>query len=226
MATKLDKQAAQLANRAKEGAAQLQTKTPDQTATQLVNQLAAPLNTVAADTANRPLLSATNTAETPDLTGGVQNSLDTKNSAQLNQVQSNRPANPVQSIAIQIAQKAQNGIKQFEIRLNPPELGRVDVRLEFGRDGQVTTHLIVEKPETLDMLNKDARQPERALADAGMDTGDDGLSFSLKDQQENEADNKNENDGLAGAADDQQNDEEPTQTNHRIKLSTGLDISV
>jgi hypothetical protein len=46
----------------------------------------------------------------------------------------------------------------------------------------VTSHLTVEKPETLSMLRQDAPQLQRALNDAGLSTGNGGLQFSLRDQ--------------------------------------------
>jgi flagellar hook-length control protein FliK len=46
----------------------------------------------------------------------------------------------------------------------------------------MTSHLTVEKPETLSMLQQDAPQLQRALNDAGFKTGDGGLQFSLRDQ--------------------------------------------
>ncbi len=137
---------------------------------------------------------------------------------------------PTQSVALQIAQKVQSGTQQFEVRMNPPELGRVDVRLEFGKDGQVTTHLIVERPETLEMLSKDSRQLERALQQAGVSIDSDGLTFSLKDQ--GEAGDKQQAKSLFG-------DEAEGQTNasledaedaniiyRRIAPPNGIDISI
>ena len=41
---------------------------------------------------------------------------------------------------------------------------------------------MVEKPETLSMLQQDAPQLQQALNDAGFKTGDGGLQFSLRDQ--------------------------------------------
>ncbi len=122
-------------------------------------------------------------------------------------------------------------MQQFEIRLNPPELGRVDVRLEFGKDGQVTTHLIVERPETLEMLNKDSRQLTRALEEAGLKLDNDGLSFSLQDQNNAENQFSNETNDKP-----QQNDEATSQTNgeeaqnaspiRHILNPAGLDIHI
>jgi len=89
---------------------------------------------------------------------------------------------PLNGLAIQIAANAQSGRSRFDIRLDPAELGRIDVRLDVDRHGQVTSHLVVEKAETLAMLRQDAPQLQRALEDAGLKTGNNGLQFSLRDQ--------------------------------------------
>ena len=89
---------------------------------------------------------------------------------------------PLSGLAVEIAASAQSGKSRFEIRLDPAELGRIDVRIDVDRNGQVTSHLTVEKPETLSMLRQDAPQLQRALDDAGLKTGDSGLQFSLRDQ--------------------------------------------
>jgi flagellar hook-length control protein FliK len=91
------------------------------------------------------------------------------------------PQLPINAIAAHISSQFVHGNRRFDIRLDPPELGRVDVRLRISRDGTVTTHLVVEKSETLDLLQRDARALERALQDTGLDAGDGGLSFSLKE---------------------------------------------
>jgi flagellar hook-length control protein FliK len=89
---------------------------------------------------------------------------------------------PLNGLALQIAVTAQSGRSRFEIRLDPAELGRIDVRIDVDRHGQVTSHLTVEKPDTLAMLRQDAPQLQRALDSAGFKTGDGGLQFSLRDQ--------------------------------------------
>lgn len=89
---------------------------------------------------------------------------------------------PPGALAMQIAMAARSGRTSFDIRLDPAELGRIDVRLEVDRHGQITSHLTVEKPETLAMLRQDAPQLQRALNDAGLKTADGALQFSLSDQ--------------------------------------------
>ncbi len=89
---------------------------------------------------------------------------------------------PLSGLAVEIAASAMAGKSRFEIRLDPADLGRIDVRIDVDRSGQVTSHLTVERPETLSMLRQDAPQLQRALDDAGFKTGDGGLQFSLRDQ--------------------------------------------
>ncbi|RTL73757.1 MAG: flagellar hook-length control protein FliK [Bradyrhizobiaceae bacterium] len=89
---------------------------------------------------------------------------------------------PVNGLAVDIATRAAAGNTSFQIRLDPADLGRIDVRLDVDKHGRVTSHLTVDQPATLDMLRKDAPQLQRALEDAGLKTGDGGLQFSLRDQ--------------------------------------------
>ena len=89
---------------------------------------------------------------------------------------------PLAGLAVEIAARAQAGRNRFEIRLDPPELGRIDVRLDIDRSGQVTSRLTVERVETLDALRRDAGDLERALQQAGFKTADNGLQFALRDQ--------------------------------------------
>ena len=89
---------------------------------------------------------------------------------------------PLAGVAVEIAARAHAGSNRFEIRLDPPELGRIDVRLDVDRDGHVTSRLVVDRPETLDALRRDAPDLQRALQQAGLKTSDNGLQFSLRDQ--------------------------------------------
>jgi flagellar hook-length control protein FliK len=89
---------------------------------------------------------------------------------------------PLSGLAVEIAASALNGKSRFDIRLDPADLGRIDVRIDVDRSGQITSHLRVEKPETLSMLQQSAPQLQQALQDAGLKTSGGGLQFSLRDQ--------------------------------------------
>ncbi|HEX7925159.1 MAG TPA: flagellar hook-length control protein FliK, partial [Bradyrhizobium sp.] len=138
-------------------AAQAQLATPDPSA-QAANALQAQLPTSQTTPSATAQLTVTNAAQTA--------------------------AVPLSGLAMQIAASAKSGKSRFEIRLDPAELGRIDVRIDVDRNGQVTSHLTVERPETLSMLRQDANQLQRALDNAGLSTGNGGLQFSLRDQSQ------------------------------------------
>jgi flagellar hook-length control protein FliK len=104
---------------------------------------------------------------------------------------------PVSGLPIEIAASVRSGKTRFEVSLDPADLGRIDVRIAVDRNGQVTSHLAVEKPETLSMLRQDASQLQRALDDAGLKTGSNGLQFSLRDQSSSGQNSPNDNGGNA-----------------------------
>lgn len=92
------------------------------------------------------------------------------------------PAPNLHGLAVDIATRSQSGAKQFDIRLDPPELGRVEVRLSIDATGKAEAHLSADQPQTLDLLQKDAPALTRALREAGLDVNPDGLNFSLRQQ--------------------------------------------
>ncbi|HTN12853.1 MAG TPA: flagellar hook-length control protein FliK, partial [Acetobacteraceae bacterium] len=96
----------------------------------------------------------------------------------------NMPTPNMNGLAVDIAAKSLGGTKQFDIRLDPPELGRVEVRLSIDATGKAQAHLTADQPQTLDLLQKDASTLTRALRDAGLNVNQDGLNFSLRSQQQ------------------------------------------
>jgi flagellar hook-length control protein FliK len=96
-----------------------------------------------------------------------------------------QPAPNLPALAVEIAAKSQSGAKQFDIRLDPPELGRVDVRLSIDATGKASAHLSADQPHTLTLLQNDAPTLARVLREAGLDVSQDGLNFSMRQQAEN-----------------------------------------
>ena len=93
------------------------------------------------------------------------------------------------AIAVTIAARSLSGSKQFDIRLDPPELGHVEVRLSIDASGKTEAHMTADQPQTLALLQKDAPTLTRALRDAGLDVSQSGLNFSLKGQDRNSGGN-------------------------------------
>jgi flagellar hook-length control protein FliK len=110
-----------------------------------------------------------------------------------------QPAPNLPALAVEISAKSQSGAKQFDIRLDPPELGRVDVRLSIDATGKASAHLSADQPQTLSLLQKDAPLLTRALREAGLDVSQDGLNFSLR-QQAHDQNGHDGNNGRFGGA--------------------------
>lgn len=88
---------------------------------------------------------------------------------------------PLHVVPVEIGLRALAGSKRFDIRLDPPELGRVDVNLEISDKGEVSAKLVVDRVETLHLLQRDARTLERAFEQAGLKPSDGGVDISLRD---------------------------------------------
>jgi flagellar hook-length control protein FliK len=88
---------------------------------------------------------------------------------------------PLGAVPIEIGLKSLAGVNRFEIRLDPAELGRIDVRLEIDGSGEVKAHLVVDRVETLNLLQRDARTLERAFEQAGLKPSEGGVDLSLRD---------------------------------------------
>ncbi len=93
------------------------------------------------------------------------------------------PPPDVPALAAAIAHKAGQGARLFEIRLDPPELGHVEVHLSVAHDGRAEASLVADRPETVALLARDSHNLERALRDAGLDVSNSSLNFSLKGEQ-------------------------------------------
>ena len=138
------------------------------------------------------------------------------------------PPVPVAGLAVEIAAQSLAGKNRFEIRLDPPELGRIDVRLEIDNDGHVKSRLIVERSETLDMLRRDAPQLERALQQAGLKTADNALEFSLRQHAPQRDNEPNQNTPRLIVPDENAGTLDAVQHNYgrRFGLGGGIDIRV
>jgi flagellar hook-length control protein FliK len=91
---------------------------------------------------------------------------------------------PLQMLPIEIGMQAVRGVTQFQIRLDPAELGRVDVNLQISDKGEVQASLVVDRVETLAMLKRDASTLQYAFEQAGLRQSADGLTFSLRGENQ------------------------------------------
>jgi flagellar hook-length control protein FliK len=91
-----------------------------------------------------------------------------------------RAAPVAHQVAREIVRRFENGATRFELRLDPPELGRIEVRLDVSRDHRVTAVIAADSPQALTELARHARDLEHMLQGAGLELTENGLSFDLR----------------------------------------------
>jgi flagellar hook-length control protein FliK len=84
-------------------------------------------------------------------------------------------------LAATMMRRLESGAKQFSMRLDPPELGQVEVKLTVAADKKVRAIVSADRPEALADLVRSARELTRALQEAGLDLEENGLTFTLND---------------------------------------------
>ena len=94
------------------------------------------------------------------------------------------PPIPLGAVPMTIGLRSLAGLNRFAIRLDPVELGRIDVSLDLDKEsGRARAHLVVDRPETLALLQRDAGSLQQALAQAGFDLAGGaggGIDLSLR----------------------------------------------
>ncbi len=86
-------------------------------------------------------------------------------------------------VAQHVARRFDGQSASFEVRLDPAELGRVDVKITVDHDKRVTAAVSADSTQTLSDLRGAARNIERALNEAGLDLAQGGLSFDLNQRR-------------------------------------------
>lgn len=95
----------------------------------------------------------------------------------------------VANLAAQILKKLEGQSTRFDLELNPGGLGKVDVRLEIGANGQLTAAMTFENPQAAAELRARASELQKALEQAGFNLSG-GLTFDVagdRGQQQRQA---------------------------------------
>ena len=149
----------------------------------------------------------------PPTSGGVQAPLSSNSPSRAAQASTAHHAPPspaTDQVSVQLRKAVDNGESKLRIQLRPHDLGKVEVKLDITGDGRAKVLVMAERPETLEILQRDSRVLERALQDAGLKTDQNSLSFDLqgregedrtkhaKHDSENSQGSSNDNDSEAG----------------------------
>lgn len=92
-----------------------------------------------------------------------------------------RPGELGRNLGVEIARKVDAGEDTLRVRLNPAELGRVEVTLAFDDKGRVQATMRAESQHTLALLRQDAPDLGRALDQAGIRNDAASFRFESRD---------------------------------------------
>jgi flagellar hook-length control protein FliK len=128
---------------------------------------------------------ASNSVLNPSLVGGNSPTQTTQavqpaHTVALPHVVNHAPVTDQVHVAIKRA--AQDGLQQITIQLDPVDLGRVEVKMQMGVDGQTQISFIADKASTFDSLSRDARMLEQSLHEAGIKADTGSMQFNLRQQ--------------------------------------------
>ena len=149
-------------------------------------------------------------------TGQTQNLQQSPQTQQIQQTA--RPQQPLQSsvaeqVSVKISKALQAGQDRITIRLNPAELGRVEVKMELTYDGRTTAVVTADNRDTLEMLRRDSSDLQKALQEGGLQLSDSDLTFNLRGEQSQTAegdDGEQTSDGIdEEELTEDMNDQEP-----------------
>lgn len=95
-----------------------------------------------------------------------------------------RPAEPaaLKTEFAEILAKRLEKTSVFDLRLDPPELGRVEGRLAVNDDGKAVLSLTFDSQNAFDLFSRDEGALRQALAQAGLDFGAGDFVFAFRER--------------------------------------------
>lgn len=84
-------------------------------------------------------------------------------------------------VSMNLQKAVQSGADTVTVQLKPDDLGSINVRLSFEKDGRVKANITADNVKTLDMLQRNSGDLQKNLQNAGIKADSDSLSFSLQD---------------------------------------------
>jgi Meckel syndrome type 1 protein len=109
------------------------------------------------------------------------------------------PAPPLRQVTPAVVAVAIGGAGRLTVTLEPGELGRVEISVERGAEAPQVV-ILAERPETLALLQRDQRELDRALTQAGLPAEGRALSFGLSGGDAGSGQPQRRREGSGGAA--------------------------
>ncbi|WP_083825569.1 flagellar hook-length control protein FliK [Citromicrobium sp. JLT1363] len=137
-----------------------------------------------------------------------------------------RPGEIGHQLGVEIARQSVDGRDSLTIRLDPVEMGEIQIRLQFDDRGTMRALVSAESSAALEMLRRDSADLARALGDAGVRT--DGQSFQFEARSHGRGDQQGQHrrpdtPAQPDAALAETDDDSPAPP-HRLRASGSLDL--
>ena len=133
-----------------------------------------------------------------------------------------------EQVAFSIKTAASNGQSRITIHLSPEDLGRLDVKIHITEGGKTNVTITAENKETLAMLQRDAQNLMRSLADSGLQTDSGSLSFNLRGEQQQHSEGRQAAQTYQKIQPEDEDDQALSiiSRNYVVNLADGLDIKI
>jgi hypothetical protein len=113
-----------------------------------------------------------------------------------------------EQVAAHIVRGVKAGLGRVHIALEPEALGRLEIRLDFQRDGRLAAVILADNADTLRLLRQEAQSLEQSLANAGVKADGGSLSFGLRSDNGSAGSEREQPQGAnRGGRDDRGSDE-------------------
>ena len=90
----------------------------------------------------------------------------------------------VDQVKVNITKSAVKGVDSIDIKLKPEDLGHIQIKMQISKDGKLQAHIVASRPETMEILQSEVQNLEKAFQDAGFDTDAGSFSFSFQEGAE------------------------------------------
>ncbi len=87
----------------------------------------------------------------------------------------------IEQVKVNITKSAVKGVDKIDISLKPEELGHIEIKMHLAKNGRLQAEIIASRPETMEMLQKEAQNLQRSFEEAGFQTDENSLNFSCRE---------------------------------------------
>lgn len=128
-------------------------------------------------------------------------------------------------LAVQIAKHSKDGQDALTIRLDPAEMGRIQIRMHFDEQGSLRAHITAESNLALEMLRRESFDLARALTDAGVRTDAQSFRFDSRGQEGGQHGQRQDQSGAHSRQFEEGGEALPDETEYRrVRTNGAVDV--